>query len=139
MRVFAAGITLVIAASVGVFGVRYGTFVAADTDPYGYVSEAEFIARGTLRIDPRFALEMPWRDAEASFVPAAYKQSTMPGYIVPTYPPGLPLVMALALRLSGARDAVFYVVPVLGAVMIVTIALLGKALADWKVGAAAAL
>jgi hypothetical protein len=139
MRVLPTGVTLIIAAGVIVFGVRYGTFVASDTDPYGYVSEAEFLARGTLQIDQRFALQMPWRDAEASFVPAAYRQATEPGFIVPTYPPGLPLLMALALRVAGARDAVFYVVPFFGAVLIVATALLGRRLADGNIGAAAAL
>ena len=55
MRVLPTGVTLIIAAGVIVFGVRYGTFVASDTGPYGYVSEAEFLARGTLQIDQRFA------------------------------------------------------------------------------------
>ena len=30
-------------------GVRWGTFAAADSDPYGYVSEADLMARGSLR------------------------------------------------------------------------------------------
>ena len=139
MRVLPASLTFIIAAAVVVFGVRYGTFVASDTDPYGYVSEAEFIARGTLRIDQRFALQMPWREAEASFVPAAYRPATEPGFIVPTYPPGLPLLMALALRVTGARDAVFYVVPLLGGIMTLAIAFLGRRLCDWNGGVAAAL
>jgi 4-amino-4-deoxy-L-arabinose transferase-like glycosyltransferase len=139
MRVFPASITVALAVAVFVFGVRYGTFVAADTDPYGYVSEAEFIARGTLRIDQRFALDMPWREAEASFIPVAYKEGTRPGFIVPTYPPGLPLVMALTLRFTNAREAVFYVVPLFGALLIVATAWLGRSAAGWNVGAAAAL
>ena len=37
--------------------------------------------------------------------------------MVPTYSPGLPMVMA-AFKALGAPDAVFYVVPLLGALII---------------------
>ena len=99
-------------------GVRKGTFVPADTDPYGYVSQADAIAGGSLRVDQRFALSMPWHGAEASFVPPGYDLATVPGFIVPKYSTGLPLVMAAFERLSGRRVAVFYVVPLLGAIAV---------------------
>jgi hypothetical protein len=132
---------LVAAAAVSAFviGVAYGTFAASDTDPYGYVSEAELIAAGTLRVDQRALLDMPWRDAELSFIPDGYRPATEPGFIVPTYPPGLPLVMATLRRLTGARDAVFYVVPLFGALAIWMTARLGARVSSPELGAAAAL
>jgi len=116
---------LLVAASVFVIGVRYGTFAASDTDPYGYVSESELIAHGTLRVDQRFALTLPFRNAPAAFAPAGYKLAPVDGFIVPTYPPGLPLVMAALLRVTGQRGAVYYAVPLFGAVTIWLTALLG--------------
>ena len=34
---------------------RYGTFSAGDTDPYGYVSQTELIAAGSLHLDVGFS------------------------------------------------------------------------------------
>ena len=43
---WAAAVLVVLAAlAVGVVGIRHGTFAAADSDPYGYVSEADLMAR----------------------------------------------------------------------------------------------
>lgn len=120
-------------------GIAYGTFAASDTDPYGYVSEAELIASGALRVDQRAFLAMPWRDAERSFIPDGYQRGTEPGFIVPTYPPGLPLAMAAFRRLTGAREAVFYVVPLFGALAVWMTARLGARVHSRELGAAAAL
>jgi hypothetical protein len=132
---------LIAAAAISAFviGVAYGTFAASDTDPYGYVSEAELIASGALRVDQRAFLTMPWRDAELSFIPDSYRRGTEPGFIVPTYPPGLPLAMAAALRISGARDAVYYVVPLFGALAVWMTARLGTRAGSRGIGAATAL
>lgn len=120
-------------------GVRAGTFSAGDTDPYGYVSEAELIAAGTLRVDQRFALTMPWRDAELSLMPPAYKRATVEGFIVPVYPVGLPAVMATLRRVSGNREAVFYAVPLLGALAVWATARLGTRMHSRMAGAVAAI
>ena len=104
-------------------GVHHGTFAAADSDPYGYVSEADLIARGALRIDQRFASAMPWPHPELTFSPPGYRPAA-DGFIVPVYSPGLPMVMALSERVRG-RDAVFYVIPLLGAIAVWTTGWLG--------------
>jgi hypothetical protein len=69
---------------------------------------------------------MPWPLAEWTFAPLGWRPAPEHGFIVPTYPAGLPLAMALFERMGG-RGAVFYVVPVLGALAI---------LATWRLGAA---
>jgi hypothetical protein len=132
-------LTAFAAVSAFAIGVGYGTFAASDTDPYGYVSEAELIASGALRVDQRPLLEMPWRDAELSFIPDGYHRGTEPGFIVPTYPPGLPLAMAALLRLTGERNAVYYVVPLFGALAVWMTARLGAAVHTRATGAAAML
>ena len=62
----------------------------------------------------------------------------MRGFIVPTYPPGLPIVMSFFQRVRG-RDAVFYVVPVLGALAIWATRRLGAKLFGEPAGASSAL
>jgi 4-amino-4-deoxy-L-arabinose transferase-like glycosyltransferase len=62
----------------------------------------------------------------------------LPGGIVPTYPPGLPLVMAAAQRLAG-EGAVHAVVPLQGGVAVWLTFLLGRRLGGARAGLAAAL
>ena len=134
---FIPGLCAIVAVALGIV---YGTFTAADTDPYGYVSQAELFASGTLRVDQRFALSLPWRDAEGSFIPGGYKRATIPGFIVPVYSPGLPMTMAVFLRATGSRDAVYYVVPLLGGLLILAAARLGEQLfGDWGAALSAVL
>ena len=118
-------------------GIEHGTFVAADSDPYGYVSEADLMTHGALRVDQSFARGMPWPFPEWSFSPPAYRP-VAGGFIVPTYPPGLPLVMAAFQRARG-RGAVFYVVPLLGALAVLMTAALGARLHSPLAGALAAV
>ena len=128
-RGWAAGVVYaVVAVSAAAFGVANGTFAAADTDPYGYVSQGELLAGGSMRLDVRFALDLPWTDADASFVPPGFAPSEPRGFAVPTYPTGLPLVMAVLQRLTGRRGAVFYAVPLLGAMAVWMTAWLGARL-----------
>jgi hypothetical protein len=112
-----AGLTILAALAVGALGIWKGSFVAGGSDSFGYVSEADSIAHGSLRIEQQFVRTMPWPFADWSFAPAGYRPATIRGFIVPTYPPGVPLLMALFQRLAGAR-AVFFVVPLLGALCI---------------------
>jgi hypothetical protein len=105
-------------------GIHYGTYAAADNDPYGYVSEADAIANGTLRLDQQFARAFDWPHAELTFSPPGWRPAPVRGFIVPIYPSGLPMVMAAVQRISG-RGAVYYVVPVLGALTVWLTGLLG--------------
>lgn len=134
----ASAVTAVAAIAVFAVAVRHGTFAAADTDPYGYLSEADLIAHGTLRVPQPLALEMPWPDADESFAPPGYRPATVRGFIVPAYPPGLPLVMAAFERVAG-RDAVFFVVPLLGAAAIWATSRLAAQLVDPLAGPVAAV
>ena len=107
-------------------GVRYGGFAAAGSDSYGYVSQAKLWLSGTLRV------EQPWVDAFSSwtnrewlFTPLGYRPVSPDGTIVPTYPAGLPLIMALFLAVFG-ENGPFYVVPVCAALMLWFTYLLGR-------------
>jgi hypothetical protein len=113
------------AACACVIGLWFGTYSAADTDPYGYVSQADLISAGSIRItlDPATFPDIPGN--AAAWAPAGYVITRDRGAVVPMYPPGLPLVMALAQRVTGARSAVFYVVPLLAALAVLATCALG--------------
>jgi hypothetical protein len=133
-----AALPIVVAVAVGALGLWKGAFVAGDGDAFGYVSEAGLIAHGSLRIEQQFVRELPWPFADWSFSPAGYRPATERGFIVPTYPVGVPLMMALFQRVSGER-AVFYVVPIMGALCVWMTSLLGAAVHGRLAGALAAV
>ena len=124
----AATLIALVALGVLFFGIHWGTFAAADTDPYGYVSQADLIANGSLKIDVRFGWDMPWPAADSSFVPPGYALSDPRGFAIPRYSTGLPIVMAALQRATGRRASVFYAVPLLGAMAVVMIGWLGARL-----------
>ena len=100
-----------------IVGFAWGDFVAGSADSYGYVSQALLWARGDISTPNPIALESPWPAADWTFSPLGYRPALVPGVSVPTYPPGLPLVMAVFVRCFGP-DAVFWVVPLLGALAV---------------------
>jgi hypothetical protein len=125
------------AAFVLVAGMTFGTRATGGADVYGYVSQAELWRKGDLRIRQDFVASIPWPNAEWSFSPLGYR----PGdnyTIVPTYPPGLPLIMVVfSLVLGGiGPHAVPWVAG--GALVLLTYAL-GTRLSGPPVGAMAAL
>jgi len=132
------GLAVVVALAIGVLGIWKGAFVAGDSDAFGYVSEANLIAHGTLSIEQQFVRTLPWPFADWSFAPAGYRPATVRGFIVPTYPAGVPLIMALFQRLAGP-NAVFYVVPLLGAFCVWMTSVLGTSVHGRLTGTLAAV
>ena len=99
-----------------IIGIVWGSRVAAGSDAYGYVSQADLWLRGHLYIDQSFFTRVPWPMARWTFVPLGYWPS---GYgIVPQYPPGLPLLMAAAKAMAG-QCAMFWIVPLCGGALVV--------------------
>jgi hypothetical protein len=131
-------IPLVLALGTCALGLWKGSFVAGDTDAFGYVSEADLIAHGSLRIEQQFVRTLPWPFADWSFAPAGYRPAPARGFIVPTYPTGVPLLMALFQRLAGKR-AVFYVVPLLGGLCVWMTSAIGASTHGRLTGTLAAL
>jgi hypothetical protein len=128
-------------AAVVAFGLSRGLFVAAASDAYGYVSEADLWARGALVVHQPFAERMNWRNASASLAPLGYRPHTSNPAdkdIVPIYSPGVPMIMAIFKLAFGAR-AVFYVVPLLGGLAVFATYLMGARLGGPLPGAAAAV
>ncbi len=126
--------------ALGLFvGVRYGSFAAAGSDSYGYVSQAKFWLSGTLRVEQPWVESLSWPNREWMFAPLGYRPASSDGTIVPTYPVGLPIVMAAFLGVFG-ENGPFYVVPVFAALTLWLTYLLGREATGSKgVGALAAV
>jgi hypothetical protein len=116
-------------------GVAYGTFVAGGPDPYGYVSQAALWRQGTPISTAPYADVAPW--ATPAFAPVGYVAGAHRGEIVPQYPPGFPMAMAVFQAVGGERAA-YYVVPLTGALAVWLTYQLGVALGGSLAGAIAA-
>jgi hypothetical protein len=125
------------AAFVLLAGMTFGTRATGGADVYGYVSQAELWRKGDLRIHQEFVASIPWPNAEWSFSPLGYRPAE--NYtIVPTYPPGLPLIMLSFSLVLGSIGP--YAVPwVAGAALVLLTYALGTRLSGRPVGALAAL
>ena len=78
-------------------GVHYGSFAAAGSDSYGYVSQARLWLSGIPRVEQPWVQDFPWPNREWMFAPLGYRPFSPDGTIVPTYPAGLPMIMAVFL------------------------------------------
>lgn len=132
-------IAAAISIAIFIVGIAAATRCACGSDQYGYVSQAELWASGTLHVPQPIAARVPWPSADWTLSPLGYRPATFPGAIVPTYAPGLPMAMALARKIAGSRSAVFVVVPILGAVAVWCTFLIGRRLDTAIVGLLGAL
>jgi hypothetical protein len=119
-------------------GLRYGTYTASAADASGYLSQADRWLAGDLVVEQPFTREMPWSAADWTFAPLGYVPAVSGGAIVPSYPPGLPMLMAVA-KLAAGDCGPFLVVPLLGALTVWLTYLLGERVGSPNVGLAAAL
>jgi Dolichyl-phosphate-mannose-protein mannosyltransferase len=120
-----AGPLLAAAAALGLVaaGVLCGSRTAAASDPSGYVSQSALWARGHLEIDQRFASTLPWPNASQSLTPLGYRIAA-DGAMVPTYAPGVPLLMALGRQIGACGP--YLVGPISGALLVLFTFQLGR-------------
>ena len=114
--------------SVALFAVSvvWGTKAVGGSDSWGYMSEAHGFLNGQVRVAQPFVKDVPWPGRWWTFTPLAYKPISVyhdvteadEGTIVPFYSPGLPLLMAGA-HLIGGYQAMFFVVPLLSAALVI--------------------
>jgi hypothetical protein len=112
-------LVLAIGAAAALLGavLTYGARTASGADTFGYVSQAHLWLKGNLHIPEPFAAELPWPRALDSISPLGYRPGQAPNTLVPTYSPGLPLIMAAFHLVSGACGP-YYVQPVFGALFV---------------------
>ena len=90
------------AACVLVASIAFGGRAAIGPDAFGYISQSVLWQRGDSKIDQRFVAAMPWPDADWTFSPLGYRPG--PDHtLVPTYPPGFPLLLAAVHVVSSWR------------------------------------
>ena len=132
------GTLVAAAAALGILsaGVLYGSRTAAASDPSGYVSQSALWARGSLKIDQQFAASLPWPEASDTLTPLGYRIAPG-GAMVPTYPPGVPVLMALG-RLLGACGP-YLVGPLCGALLVLFTFQLGRPIFGTAAAAIAAI
>ena len=102
-------------AAYAVLLVAANSWVAGGSDSSGYLNEARLLARGRVseEIGALAVLGLPAGDDEAGvFIPLGYRAGPLPGKMVPTYPPGLPLHMALLATIGGWNAAPFLAGPI---------------------------
>lgn len=116
---------------------EYGVRAAGGSDSYGYVSQARLWLAGDLHVHQDFAAAVPWPNADWTFTPLGYRPA--PGHtLVPTYAPGLPLLMAMFMKAGGTCGA-FMVTPLCGALLVLLTFVLGVQVSGRATGALAAL
>ena len=108
LRIFAGLLTLVVYAT---FLLRNLSYSVGGPDTSGYMNEAKMIAAGhmTLPVDLVHTLKLDdsWLYA---FMPYGFAPSPG-GRMHPTYPPGLPMHLAVAGLIGGWRHAPFFLMP----------------------------
>ena len=130
-------IAIVAATGVLGLGVAFGVRTAGGADSYGYVSQAELWRKGELRIHQEFAASMPWPAADRSFAPLGDRPAEN-HTLVPTYPPGYPLLMA-AFRFVFGSDGVYHVSWIAGGALVILTYGLGRCISTRLAGVIAAL
>ena len=136
-RLLLRGIPLIAACSAGIAAIAFGTHAAGGADSYGYVSQAHLLARGRLTEPLLRSRSFTWPDVPHTLVPLGYRLSPSQRELSPTYPPGLPLLMA-PFAAVDAR-AVFLVVPLCAVVSVWVCFLIGRSLGGPVVGTLSAL
>ena len=117
---------------------HFGPRAVGGADEYGYVSQADLWLTGRLTIDQSFVRQVPWAYAEQAFAPLGYHPHPNDrGTLVPTYSPGLPLLLAAA-KLAGGQSAMFLVVPLAAGLLVLATFLIGRALGSPAAGLIAA-
>src|SRR5256884_539484 len=109
--------------------LHHTSFSAGGSDSSGYVNGARLLAEGRAREPIRGLARLGLSsDFAPVFTPLGYTAARQPGTMAPSYPPGLPLHMALAALLTGWSRGPFFVSPIAGLVCLVLLYALGREL-----------
>jgi hypothetical protein len=118
--------------------IRYGSFVAAGSDSYGYVSQAYGWALGELPRPYAIPLFLPFESGDRIQTPLGHRVGVAPHTMVPTYSPGLPFLMALGILIAGPLGP-YLIVPLSAGLFVWATYALARQIAGAVAGAAAAL
>jgi hypothetical protein len=127
------------ALALATFGVVRGTWAVGGSDSSCYALMAQAMASGDLQPSSALAVEAPWPDASRTLAPGGFIPSPVrPDAASPICAPGMSVLMApLAAAFGG--DAIFWLVPLSGAVLVMSAFLIARRLAGGMGGAVAAV
>jgi len=131
-------VACVAALGVTTLSLRYGAFVAGGSDAYGYLSQAYGWARGELPRPFAIPLTLPFAQGDWTQAPLGYRPGPEPHTMVPTYSPGMPLLMAIAIRVADPIGP-YLVVPFSAGAFVIATFLLARRMAGPAAGAAGAV
>ena len=115
------------------------TRIAGGSDAYGYISQADLWIDGNLRVPQPWVKQVPWPNPEWTFTPLGYRPVEHNGEwsIVPTYSPGLPMLMG-GMKLVSGQCGLFAVTPLLAGLAVLATYGLGRRLGSPPTGLAGA-
>lgn len=134
---FSTPLAALLALCPAVVGLAMNSWTAAGADSYAYVSQADLWLQGSLTIPVPIADAVPWPDPVWSLAPHGFRPAEAASALVPVTAPGLPLMMAAAKAVAG-HCAMFWVVPITGAVLVWMTFVLGRRLGSATLGLGAA-
>jgi hypothetical protein len=114
LRRRAVPLGLVVAVAAAVHAVHFGGRTAGGSDSYGYVSQAYGWVNRQLPHGYPLRLSLPFPSGELMQIPLGHRPGQAPHTMVPTYAPGLPLLMVIGIVTLG-RIGPYMVVPVCAA------------------------
>ena len=127
------------ATALAAVGFVRGTYAAGGSDSSCYALMAEAFASGQLQPTSALISQVPWPDAPKRSRPAGLfrLKSTRPAF-APVCAPGFSVLLAPVVAIGG-RDALFWVTPVAGALLVWMAFLAGRALGGPLAGTMAAV
>jgi Dolichyl-phosphate-mannose-protein mannosyltransferase len=128
-------IAAAVAAGSTIVATAGSTRIAGSSDAYGYVSQADLWMHGRLKVPQPWVEQVPWPDRQWTFSPLGYRPIDHDPHfsIVPTYSPGLPLMMSVA-KAAGGQCALFLVVPCFCGLAVFTTYAIGRRLGSPPIG-----
>lgn len=120
-------------------GVTKGTWAVGGSDSSCFALMADAFASGALQPSSRLAVEAPWPEAQRTSAPGGFIPSPVRADAAsPICAPGMSVLMAPLAALFG-RDAIFWLVPIAGAVLVWSAFVLARHLSGGLAGATAAM
>jgi hypothetical protein len=134
----AGAFIVVVALASGVIAAMFATNSASGADASGYLSEAAMFSQQHLFVVDQLGIELHVATLDLSPTTPLGWRSRGPGMQVPSYPPGLPLLMAIPHRIAGVGGASI-VIAISAFVTVWTAGALARALAGGAAGLVASV
>lgn len=133
------GFAILIAAGLAAFGIARGTWAVGGSDSSCYALMAQAFAEGAMQPFSTIGVEAPWPDGPTTTAPGGFIPSPVRvGAASPICAPGFALLMA-PLAALGGQDAIFWLTPIAGAVLVLSSSTIARRLAGGAAGVTAAL